>query len=211
MIVVERQVPHSGLAVAEMDEMNEADTCQLVKGSVDGGGVDLAGGLRYTLRDHRRAHERFIAGGQDTTDRSPRKRQAQAGPLDTLREQIFGNDEIAGHRDHPTGTLIRRAVDDERGRNESKHRWVPSPLRATNGTTTLRNGPERSTEATIGGRAAALAKPNDPGLPTPEASPNGESHCDGPYRFDLPTHARTSQPDQARAHTAGQRFLATRE
>jgi uncharacterized protein YnzC (UPF0291/DUF896 family) len=89
VVVVQRDVPSSGLTVSQRNVVDQPDTGQIVEDAVNGGRFYPTRALQHMVDDHPRADERLITRYQGANYGSSGKGQAQSGFPDSLNQQVF--------------------------------------------------------------------------------------------------------------------------
>ena len=97
VVVVQRDMPSSRLAVSQRNVMHQTDAGQIIENPVDGRRLYPAGVLQYMVDDHPGAEKRLINLGQGAHHGRPGKGQAQSGCPDSLDHQIFGDNHAVSH------------------------------------------------------------------------------------------------------------------
>ena len=97
VVVVQRDVPSSGLTVSQRNVVDQPDTGQIVEDAVNGGRFYPPRALQHIINDHPRADERLITRYQGANYGSSGKGQAQSGFPDSLNQQVFSQKGIVGH------------------------------------------------------------------------------------------------------------------
>lgn len=97
VVMAQRDMPASGLPVAQRNMVNQPDTGQIIQNPVNGRRLYATRALQYMVDDHPRVHEWLVTCHQGADHGSSGKGQPQPGFPDSLNQQFFGEDDIVRH------------------------------------------------------------------------------------------------------------------